>query len=187
MKKKAKPAIFLDRDGVLTKEKSYIRSTNELEIFPSSNSCIEKIHTYGYYAIVVSNQSGIARGYFTEETLLSMNQYLIQETGVDAVYYCPHHQKGVIQGYAFNCNCRKPAIGMLEKACSDFQITMNGSYVVGDRACDIRLGENANLKTVLLDSGYGVARLEEIVVPDYTLKDLRDFIKILERKEGNSI
>ena len=64
---------------------------------------------------------------------------------------------------------------------------MNGSYVVGDRACDIRLGENANLKTVLLDSGYGVARLEEIVVPDYTLKDLRDFIKILERKEGNSI
>ena len=84
-KEKKKPAVFLDRDGVLAKEKSYVLSVNELEIFPYTAECIRQIHKKGYYAVVITNQSGIARGLFTEAELAKMNDRLMKETGVDAV------------------------------------------------------------------------------------------------------
>ena len=174
-----KPTVFLDRDGVLTREKSYVRSIEELEIFPYAEECIRKIRNKGYYTIVVTNQSGVARGYFTEETLRSMNRYLMEKTGVDAVYYCPHCQQGIISQYAFSCNCRKPETGMIERACGDFEIDMGRSYLVGDRACDIRMGEKAGLRTVLLESGYGIERLEEEVRPDYIMADLCQLAEFL--------
>ena len=96
-----KPAVFLDRDGVLTEEKSYITVMENLKIFPYAADCIKRIHNKGYYAIVITNQSGIARGLLTEKELKEMNRYLILQTGVDAVYYCPHHPDA-------GCNCRKP-------------------------------------------------------------------------------
>lgn len=176
---KSNPAVFLDRDGVLTVEKGYVRSTEELEIFPYVKECIKILHEKGYLAIVVTNQSGVARGYFTETQLLEMNRYLIQETGVDAVYYCPHYEKGVIGKYACPCKCRKPAVGLIQQACKDFGIdaaAIGKSYMVGDRASDIQLGQNAGLATVLLESGYGTQRLEEKVAPDYIFQDLTGFI-----------
>ncbi len=177
-----KPAVFLDRDGVLTREKSYVRSIQELEIFPYAEECISRIREKGYYTIVVTNQSGVARGYFTEEMLRSMNVHLMEKTGVDAVYYCPHCLKGVIPQYAVSCNCRKPETGMIERACGDFEIDMEHSYLAGDRACDIRMGEKAGLKTVLLESGYGTERLEEEVRPDYIMADLCEFTEFLPLK-----
>lgn len=179
MAAKDKPAVFLDRDGVLTKEKSYVCSVEEMEIFPYAAECIHAIKAKGYYAIVITNQSGVARGYFTENELLKMNRYLQDATGVDTVYYCPHHPEGSIAEYRKNCQCRKPDIGLLKKACADFNIDMNGSYMVGDRASDILTGQKAGLKTVLLESGYGTARLEENVTADYIFKDLRGILKIL--------
>lgn len=92
---RSKPVVFLDRDGVLSVEKSYVCSVDELEIFPYAKECVRTIHEKGYLAIVVTNQSGVARGYFTEEQLQEMNRYLMRETGVDAVYYCPHHEKAL--------------------------------------------------------------------------------------------
>lgn len=179
-----RPAVFLDRDGVLTREKSYVRSIEELEIFPYAEECIRRIRNKGYYAIVVTNQSGVARGYFTEETLLSMNRYLKEKTGVDAVYYCPHCQQGMMPKYAVYCNCRKPGTGMIERACDEFEIDMEHSYLAGDRACDIRMGEQAGLRTILLESGYGSERLEEKVTPDYIMKDLREFVEFLSEKNS---
>lgn len=174
-----KPAVFLDRDGVLTEEKSYIASIEALSIFPYAAECIRQIHQKGYYAIVVSNQSGIARGIFAEDTLEQMNEYLKRITGVDAVYYCPHHPDGKVEQYRKICKCRKPEIGLLEQACKDFVIDMDRSYMVGDRAGDILAGEKAGVKTVLLESGYGTARLEKNVTPDYILADLRNVISLL--------
>jgi histidinol-phosphate phosphatase family protein len=165
-----KPTVFLDRDGVLTEEKSYITSMEDLNIFPYVKECIYQIHEKGYYAMVITNQSAVARGLLSEERLQEMNQYLIDETNVDAVYYCPH---------LGNCNCRKPKTGLIEKACSDYPIDMEHSYMVGDRASDIMLGKNAGIKTVLLESGYGTKRLESDVTPDYQFEDLRDLINIL--------
>ncbi len=174
-----KPAVFLDRDGVLTEEKSYVSSVDDLNIFPYAADCIRQIHEKGYYAIVVTNQSGVARGLFTEEQLWEMNDYLKQQTGADAVYYCPHHPEGKIERYRKKCRCRKPGTGMFENACRDFAIDMKGSYMAGDRAGDIMAGQNAGFRTVLLESGYGTAGLEGHVEPDYILEDLRDFVEIL--------
>lgn len=174
-----KPAIFLDRDGVLTEEKSYVCSLEELSIFPYAKECIKRIKEKGYYAIVITNQSGIARGLFTEKILQEINMYLIEEINVDAIYYCPHHTNGKIEKYRKKCNCRKPEVGMLEKAQKDFQIDMEKSYLVGDRASDILTGKKAGLKTILLESGYGTKRLEQNVKADYTFNDLRDIILVL--------
>lgn len=174
-----RPAVFLDRDGVLTEEKSYVASIDNLCIFPYAAECVRKIHQKGYYAIVVTNQSGVARGLFTEEKLQEMNSYLMQQTGVDAVYYCPHHPEGREVKYRRSCHCRKPETGMFEAACREFEIAMENSYMVGDRAGDILAGQNAGVKTVLVESGYGSARLESDVMADYVMEDLRKVIEIL--------
>jgi len=174
-----KPAVFLDRDGVLIEEKGYITSLEELSIFSYSAECIRQIHEKGYYAIVITNQSGIARGLFSEDVLQDMNLYLKNTIGVDAVYYCPHHPDGKIELYKKVCKCRKPKIGLLEKACQDFPIKMEGSLMVGDRADDILAGQRAGIRTVLLESGYGTLRLEKPVSPDYILDDLRDVLNLL--------
>lgn len=179
MTENKKPALFLDRDGVLTEEIGYITSVKNLHIFPYAVECIRQIHEKGYYAIVITNQSGIARGLFTEETLKDMNTFLKGMTGVDAIYYCPHHPDGVIDQYSKICKCRKPAIGLLEQACNDFNIDMNRSFMVGDRAGDILTGQRAGIKTVLLESGYGLAGLEQSVTPDYVFTDLRNVTDIL--------
>lgn len=177
--KSRKPAVFLDRDGVLTEETGYIDSLEKLRIFPYAAECVRGIHEKGYYAIVITNQSGVARGLFTEERLREMHRYLQQYTGVDAVFYCPHHPEGVVEEYRIKCNCRKPAIGMFQNACRRFNIDMMNSYMVGDRAGDIIAGQNAGIKTILLESGYGTARLEEDVMPDYVTDDLRGVLEIL--------
>lgn len=170
-----KPAVFLDRDGVLTVEKSYVTKLEDLEIFPFARETIEKIHKAEYYAIVITNQSAIARGMLSVEELERMNIYLMEQTGVDAVYYCPHHPEGKIKQYAFECDCRKPKIGMIEKACKDFEIDLNHSYFVGDRATDIMTGKVAGVYTVLVETGYGLKRLEKKVKADYIYENVYDF------------
>lgn len=176
---RGKAAIFLDRDGVLTKEKGYVTKVEELEIFAYARECIQKIKKKGYLIIVVTNQSGVARGFFTEKELKKINAHLIKETGAGALYYCPHHEKGIIPAYTKKCNCRKPGIGMIETACRDYDIDLKRSYMIGDRAGDILTGQKAGVKTVLLESGYGTAGLEELVTPDYILKDLREAAEML--------
>ena len=109
-----------------------------------------------------------------------MNRYLTEQTGVDAVYYCPHHPEGKIERYRKICSCRKPNTGLLEAANRDFRIDMEHSYLAGDLAVDILAGINAGLRTILLESGYGSARLEAQVRPDYFVQDLRDVIAILQ-------
>ena len=179
MAENKKPALFLDRDGVLTEEIGYITSVEDMHIFSYAAECIRQIHEKGYYAIVITNQSGVARGLFAEDTLKDMNAFLKEMTGVDAIYYCPHHPDGVVEQYRKICKCRKPEIGLLEQACMDYDIDMNRSYMVGDRASDILTGQRAGIKTVLLESGYGLARLEQNVTPDYVFADLRNVIDIL--------
>lgn len=179
MNEGSRPAVFLDRDGVLTKEKGYVCHVNEMEIFPYAAECVRQIRAKGYYAIVVTNQSGVARGLFTEEDLLEMNKCLQKETRVDAVYYCPHHPETGADRYRKACACRKPGIGLLLQANKEFHIDMSRSYMVGDRATDILAGRKAGIKTILLESGYGTARLEEEVTADYVVDDLRDVLELL--------
>lgn len=113
-----KKAVFLDRDGVLCEDTDYITSFEKLHIYPFAKKAVEQIHKKGYLAIVVTNQSGVARGYLAEEMLQKLNAYLQKETGVDAIYYCPHlpPEQEEIPPYRIHCTCRKPNAGMLQQA-----------------------------------------------------------------------
>lgn len=177
--KSGKPAVFLDRDGVLTEENGYIDSVENLRLFPYAAECIRQIHNKGYYAIVITNQSGVARGLFTEEKLQEMNGYLMEQTNVDAIFYCPHHPDGIVEKYRKECCCRKPGTGMFAMACGEYAINMQRSYMVGDRAGDILAGQQAGVRTILVESGYGTKGLEADVTPDETMRDLRDVAKYL--------
>lgn len=175
-----KTAVFLDRDGVLTVERGYISPIGEVALYPYARESIRIIHEKGYLALVVTNQSGVARGLFTEVELIRLHERLQEQTGVDAIYYCPHHIDGIVREYAIDCKCRKPRIGLINRAKQDFEIDMEHSYMVGDRASDIRFGQNAGLTTVLLESGYGMQGLEESVTADYVMADLREFAEKLK-------
>jgi len=179
---KKRPAIFLDRDGVLTEERFVITPPQEMVIFPYATDCIEKIHEMGYLTVVVTNQSGIARGMFSEEELIESNDYFISEVGVDAVYYCPHYLNGSVKQYAIKCNCRKPKTGLIERACKDFPIDLSRSYMVGDRVSDIELGQNVGIKTILLKSGYGKIQIDGEIRPDYIFSDLKECTAWITKK-----
>ena len=104
-----------------------------------------------------------------------LNQYLQENTGVDAIYCCPHYWKDNIPV----CDCRKPQTGLFKQAMRDFLIALQESYMVGDRASDILAGQNIGVKTILLESGYGSGRLEADVTPDYVVRDLRDVVRVV--------
>lgn len=174
-----RPCVFLDRDGVLNEERSYITELCQLAIFPYVKKCIQAIHRKGYLAIVISNQSGIARGILKVSELEKMNDYLREQTEVDGIYCCPHLPSGRDVGYAIECECRKPKTGLIGRACREHGIDLSRSIMVGDRASDILTGKKAGIKTVLLESGYGTRRLEADVEPDYIMGDLRDILNIL--------
>lgn len=171
----AKPAIFLDRDGVLVEERSYITRVADLRIFPYIAQCIRIFKELGYYTICVSNQSAVGRGMMQLSDLEVLNQYLQENTGVDAIYCCSHYWKDNVPV----CDCRKPHTGLFKQAMRDFQIDLQESYMVGDRASDILAGQNMGVKTILLESGYGSAHLEADVTPDYVVQDLRDVIQVV--------
>ena len=176
------PAVFLDRDGVLTVERGYaISSIDEMEIIPGTAECVDRLKELGYLTIVITNQSAVAKGLYTEEYLGEMNRKLLDEVKVDDLYYCPHHPQGIIPQYSIKCECRKPETGMIRSAQKDHEIDMSGSFMVGDRACDILLGEKAGLKTVMVNSGYGMNKLEEECNPDYVFEDLRGFVDFLSK------
>lgn len=175
-----KPAIFLDRDGVLNKEKSYITRLEELEIFDYAKECVSTLHEKGYLAIVISNQSAIGRGMLTEERLREINHYMKEKLELDAIYYCPHwYQEENETIYNIKCHCRKPDIGMLEQAVKDFSIDLSKSFFVGDRKSDIQTGKNMNIKTVLVTSGYEKWQDALELKPDLVCKDLLAFVKRL--------
>lgn len=173
MEKKA--AVFLDRDGVLCVEKGYVTQIQDLEIFPYAKQCIQDLHKKDYLAICVTNQSAVARGMMSEDTLIEINEYLMQELNLDAVYYCPHYPVGIGK-YARECNCRKPKTGMLDAAIETYGIDIASSYMVGDRLSDIICGQKAGLKTVLLESGYEIKGLELHTEPYDIYRNLKEFL-----------
>lgn len=146
-------AIFLDRDGVLCEDTNYITSFEKLHIFEYAKEAVSLMKSKKYKVIVITNQSAVARGMMSEALLQEINKYLIQETGVDAVYYCPHlpPEDKEIKPYRIACNCRKPQIGLIQEAMKDFEIDISQSFMVGDRLSDIQTGKKALLKTVYIN------------------------------------
>ena len=160
-----RPAIFLDRDGTVTDEVGYINHVSRARIYPYAPEAVRMLKSTGLPVIIVTNQSGVGRGYFTEEIVRQVHRKVEETlqaagTSVDAYYHCPHHPSGVIESYRQQCRCRKPGTGMPDEAAEQFGIDLAASYVVGDTYRDMQMGFNIGARTVLLMTGYGRGEYE---------------------------
>lgn len=155
-----KPAIFLDRDGTINIEKKYLFKSDDFEFESRADEAIAILNKEGYKVIVITNQAGVARGYYQETDVVKlhewMNEQLAQKKAhIDGFYYCPHHPEHGIEKYKKDCQCRKPAIGLIEQAIREHNIDISKSYFIGDRETDIYAGMNVGMRTILVLTGYG--------------------------------
>ncbi|MBD0266715.1 MAG: HAD family hydrolase [Cyanobacteria bacterium Co-bin8] len=148
-------AIFLDKDGTLIEDVPYNVDPARMMLCPGALSGVHKLYQAGYQLIVITNQSGIARGYFNESALPAVEQRLRQMLGLPLAgfYYCPHHPNGSVAEYAISCHCRKPEPGMLLQAAADHDIDLHQSWFIGDILNDVEAGLQAGCRTVLIDNG----------------------------------
>ena len=187
-----KKAIFLDRDGTINVEKDYIYKSEDLVFEEGTIDALKTFKNLGYILIVVSNQSGIARGYFTEEDLNIFNNNMneiLKKNGVEITefYCCPHHPDGIGE-YKKVCECRKPNNKMIEDAIKKYNIDREKSYMIGDKTSDIGAGIKSNLKTVLVKTGYGLKDMEKINKNETLVcKNLKDFSEVLKREKLNEL
>jgi D-glycero-D-manno-heptose 1,7-bisphosphate phosphatase len=153
-------AVFLDRDGTIIEEVGYLDRPDRVEFFPFTTDAVRVLNRAGLAVVMVSNQSGIARGFFTEAVADAVHQRMaaILAAGgarIDAYYYCPHHPDGTVEGFAKVCDCRKPARGLVDRAAAEFGIDPKRSFVVGDRWLDVELARTVGAKGILVRTGYG--------------------------------
>jgi len=155
-----RPAVFIDRDGTISEEVGYINHPSRFRLFPYSAEAIKLLNNSGWLAILITNQAGVARGYFSEEIIVSVHDRLrsdleIEAANLDAVYYCAHHPTVGEPPYRLECDCRKPKTGLIDRATKDFEIDLPASWMIGDRYSDIELARNAGLHSAFVLSGYG--------------------------------
>lgn len=153
-------AIFLDRDGTINVDKAYLSRIEDFEYLPGVIEGLKMLQQAGFLLVVVTNQSGIARGYFKEKDFLRLNEWMLSDLRnkgieISKVYYCPHHPDGKIKKYRRDCACRKPKLGMYEQAIRTFDIDISHSYTIGDKLRDLALCEMTSCK------GYLVSNLEK--------------------------
>ena len=173
------PAIFLDRDGTMIEEVNYLHRVEDLRLFPSTEDALRDLKSAGFLVIVVTNQSGIGRGIYSENDMHSIHDAIRDEIpgAVDAFYFCPHIPDG-------DCECRKPRLGMIKAACRDFEIDMKRSWMIGDKKIDVETAQNAGLSSALVLTGYGrehAGTLEQAA--DITADDLGSAAGMILKRE----
>ncbi len=157
---KGVPAVFLDRDGTINEQMGYINHISRFHLLPGVASAIRRLNEEQIPVIVVTNQSGLARGYFPEELLTAVHEKMHQQLAdkgahVDGIYICPHHPEAKEARFRLDCTCRKPKTGLLEQAAQELNINLESSFMVGDRWSDLRCGVKAGATPVLVLTGYG--------------------------------
>lgn len=173
-------AVFIDRDGTMAKDVHYCSHLEDFELFLNTARAIRLLNQRGFKVVVITNQSGIARGCFTEETLAKIHEKMKRELAkggafVDAIYYCPHHPDD-------NCDCRKPKPKLVLQAAVEHDIDLESSFVVGDLQMDIELGKAVACKTILV-GGSSSVRDSEVTAPDAIVSDLLEAAQIILRWE----
>jgi histidinol-phosphate phosphatase family protein len=167
-------AVFLDRDGTIARNVNYCSRPQDFELLPDTGKAIRLLNQHGFKVIIITNQSGIARGYFTEETLAKIHDKMRDELAkqgawVDAIYYCPHHPDD-------NCQCRKPKPKLALQAAEDYNIDLDGSFVVGDLPMDIGLGKAIGSRTILIETA---PINTESPKPDIVVSDLLSAAEVI--------
>lgn len=150
----------MDRDGTVSEEVGYVNHPSRFRVFPYTAEAIKLLNDNGWLAILVTNQAGVARGYFSEDVIVQVHERLRRDlesasAKLDAIYYCAHHPSVGEPPYRLDCDCRKPKTGLIDRAAGDFQIDLERSWMVGDRYGDVELARNAGLHSAFVLSGYG--------------------------------
>jgi D-glycero-D-manno-heptose 1,7-bisphosphate phosphatase len=190
-----KPAVFIDRDGTINEQMGYINHLSRFRILPRVPQAIRTLNRHGFLVLVVSNQSGVARGYYPLDLVEALHHLLsvrIEEKNgkIDGIFFCPHHPAGSIPEFSCNCDCRKPKTGLILQACRSFEIDLQRSFVVGDMCTDIELAHRAGLTGILVKTGYGLGEIQytlpqKTTKPAYIAEDLLDAARwILGRRDG---
>jgi D-glycero-D-manno-heptose 1,7-bisphosphate phosphatase len=185
-------AVFLDRDGTVNEEVGYLSDLKQLRLIPGAGAAIKRLNEAGLKVVLITNQSGIARGYFTEtfvnETHDLLRQMLREEgADIDGIYFCPHHPKAGNSHYTAVCDCRKPGTGMIDQAARDLGIDVKQSYVVGDKWSDVESGQRAGAYSILVKTGFepddpGNMRPEHLRDPDYTAHTITEAVAWILRQ-----
>ncbi|MGB2644213.1 MAG: HAD family hydrolase [Candidatus Acidiferrum sp.] len=174
-----RPAVFLDRDGTISEEVGYLNHASRFRILPRVAESIRRLNEAGMPVVVVTNQSGVGRGYFPESLVHSVHEIMAQQLAAEgahlqAIYYCPHTS-------ADGCDCRKPNTGMLDRAAREHAIDLRQSFVVGDRRGDVELAHRTGARSILVRTGYGEGEYlwnaaKWTVQPDFVAADLADAV-----------
>lgn len=185
-------AVFLDRDGTINEDVGYPGRYDQVRVYPYSFEAVRKLNDAGLVVVVITNQSGVGRGFFTEDALHIVHDRMredFQAAGarIDAIYYCPHFAGSSSPFYDIDCACRKPFPGMAIRAREELGLDLEGSYMVGDKVEDVRFGLNAGTRPILVLTGYGEASRDALrregIEPAYVARDLGQAVDwILERE-----
>lgn len=180
-------AVFIDRDGTLSEEVGYVNHPKRLCLLPRSAEAVRLLNEAGLRAVVVTNQSGVARGYFSEEVLHAVNAELVAQLKarsafLDGLYVCPHHPREGRPPYRARCDCRKPKPGLLLRAAEELGLDLGTSYMVGDKISDVEMGKRAGVTSILVLTGYGLGEWEYrrahwTCTPDHVAGDLLDAVQ----------
>lgn len=167
--------VFLDRDDTLIKDIPYLSDPEKVKLMPGAGEAIRMLNEKGIPAIIITNQSGIARGLFDETELQAVHERLTgilarNSARIDAIYFCPHYPEGIIEKYAVRCNCRKPKTGLLERAAADFSLILKRCYFIGDKKSDMEAIHRVGGKGLL------VGKRKVRVKSDYDAKDILDAV-----------
>lgn len=178
-------ALFLDRDGTILEEVGFLKDAKDMRFIAGSIEALRRINREGWKVVVISNQSGVARGYYTEEDVRRVHQAFLEKLNqenvrIDGFYYCPHHPEGNAP-YNIRCECRKPAAGMVYRAARELSINISRSAVIGDKAADVHTGLKLNIPGVLVLTGYGASQrvfIEEnrLPPPTFIAENLSDAV-----------
>lgn len=177
---RAKPFVLLDRDGTIIKERHYLSDPQQVELLGGAAEGLRRMQTIGLGTIIVTNQSGIGRGFFDEMRLGEIHQRMQELLAAESVYlediyFCPHTP-------ADNCSCRKPLPGLVEQASQKYGFNPQESFVIGDKPCDIELGQRVGAITFLVRTGYGAeVATSQTTAPDFVVDDLLQAAEIIER------
>lgn len=170
-------AVFIDRDGTLIEEVNFLSRVEDLQVFPYTAEALRLLKDAGYLVIVVTNQSGIGRGVYDEAAMHAIHRAMQTQLDsmIDGFYFCPHLP-------CDGCLCRKPGLGMIESAKSDFSIDLDGSWMIGDKKIDVETGHKAGIRSAMVMTGYGRAHVKSLDdVPDITAENLLEAVQAIVR------
>ena len=189
-----KPAVFMDRDGTINEQRGFINHLSRFVLLPGVAEAVKLLNKNNFLAIIVTNQSGVARGYYPIDLVHDVHALLKtslerEEATMDGIFFCPHHPRGIVPEFTSDCDCRKPKTGLINQAQGAFEIDMSHSYVIGDRYVDIELASRLGLKSILVKTGYGLGEMEHVlpqktIEPSYVAEGLLDAVKWILKNEG---